>query len=335
MTGGGATSCDRAVAAPLPGAVVSGRPLVPLRGSVERWLPAAALSLALLLPLFSPSPDALAAWPFLISLVLFGLPHGAADGLLLFRSRHGSERASLALRYLGLLLLAGAILAVAPAAAVILFLALSMLHFGGADAAHDLPRRASDRSRRLWAVARGGLLVGLPFALYPDAAWAPFGRLTSTLGSVASLGSPALRVGGLAVVLAALGSLLLYLRSARDDGPRAEAWVETGLIVALCTTTPPLYAVGVYFLVVHGFRQSAELGAKLAPAGAGEQSLGSRLVRTHLAALPLLVPSLAILTLAALSLGIREPIDLAATSLGLYIAGTLPHHWLHAEPPRG
>lgn len=305
---------------------------IPLQ-STERprsWIPLAAILAATFLYLTANRSADLSPWPFLLSLVFLGLPHGAVDGLLLIRGKRSRRRLRILLVYLGLFGLSATLLLYMPTATIIAFLLLSVAHFGLADAEIDLPEEATLLKKRLWALSRGLLVIGLPLALSPSLAWAPFFRLTSLLGGTTSFTEEALRFAGmLATGLAVVaGSACAFGNHA--ERPRRQAWLETAALTLLLSVTHPLFAVGVYFLALHAFRQCDLLGRKLDPAN-GSGSLGLRLFRTHVASLPLLIPSWLLLGAAVYWLNVRGPYDVAILGIGLYIVGTLPHHWLHND----
>jgi Brp/Blh family beta-carotene 15,15'-monooxygenase len=249
---------------------------------------------------------------------------------LLVRRHRGRGLTRFAVRYLGLFTLAAVLLVAIPGTAILGFLILSAIHFGRADAEFDLPASAGNQARRLWALSRGLLVIGLPLAVSPLQAWDPFARLVSLLGGDAPLSAGFLRALGLAATVIAISAGTACALRKAGERPLRRAWFESAALLLLLVLTHPLFAVGVYFLAVHAFRQSVDLGAKLSPAG-NRASLGRRLFRTHLASLPLLVPSWLIFAAAAFLLAVRTPYELAVLSLGLYVIGTLPHHWLHSD----
>ena len=330
MSSGGAVAVNASDGGP-------SRPLAPCRPRlkdvapfVERHVPAAGLVVFLSLAhLGGAAAPALTPWPFLISLLFLGLPHGAADGAVLLRSWRVKGLWAVGLAYLGLFGSVLLLFLVAPAFTVLAFLVLTVIHFGLADAQTDLPARAPLRTRRMWAAARGGSVVAVPFAIDPMAAWKPFAHLIGLLGGPTDVSLQFLgATGGIAVAVALLCGIAVAVSPFR---PGQRAWLESALILIVCATTNPLYAVGAYFLAVHAFRQCAGLGADPAIGGAPGDSLARRLLRTHVASIPLLIPSWVLLLTIAAALEAWSAYDLAVLSLGFYIVATLPHHWLQGH----
>lgn len=301
----------------------------------ERVLPSAVLATSAGLFAFFPEARLPAApLPFLLALVFLGLPHGAADGaLLLTRGRQQAVRASVA--YLAVIAATVLLLVVAPTWSLLAFLALAAWHFGSADAAE---RRLRGELANLWAIGRGGIAISVPFAVWPAEAWAPFSRMTELLGiGSAGLDLQAVAiVGAVGAVAATACCCVAYLRCRRSalvrGGITRVDVMETTAIGAVAFYSHPLYAVGAYFLMIHGFKQSAVLGEELG----STPSLRSRLVRLHWFALPLLVPTWITLLFVAWWVGVDTLWDLAALSLAIYVVTTPAHELLHRRlvPPR-
>ena len=170
-------------------------------------------------------------------------------------------------------------------------------------------------------------MVSVPFAVDPTAAWAPFARLSELIGSPAADAMGWMQpVGAIASALA-LAALVPCAVAPRMRRPRTFEWIESGLILGLGLIADPLLAVGAYFLMVHGFRQSAALGGELA--SEREPSLGRRLAALHRAALPLLIPSWLALAVLILLIQPTAARDLAILSLAVYVVATPPHHLYH------
>ncbi|MEM7583158.1 MAG: Brp/Blh family beta-carotene 15,15'-dioxygenase [Acidobacteriota bacterium] len=295
---------------------------------IERWLPSAGLAAALLICLAFPYVGiALTPGPFLIAAIALGLPHGAADGVILLRQLRWRARLARISGYLTLMVLAAVALVRHPEITLIGFLMLSWWHFGAADARGLSNDRIPAWYKGSWGFGRGGLAIATPFAVDPIAAWAPFTRLAELLGTPATLEMTWVGPAGTAATGAALLSLSLSAAVPATARPRAFEWIETGLILMIGLLADPLFAVGSYFLLVHGFRQSALLGSELMASRAA--SLTDRLIAVHRAALPLLIPSWLGWALLTQWSKPTDALDLAILSLAIYIIATPPHHLFH------
>jgi len=289
------------------------------------------------------APDlarAAAPWPWIIALLVFGLPHGAADHLVNDRDRvrHGQRGGAVGfLWYGGWMLLAAGLVVLLPHLAVIAFLALTAWHFGAADL-HDLtgpPGEATRRRRAWWTAAwtRGALVVTIPFAVNPLASWAPFALATQADVEpdllTAFRGSAAVLAGACFVIACLVGPRLAI---GRRTG--ALVIVETAAAALLLAVAPPLLAIGTYFLGIHAVRHTFRLARHDevldVPAAA---STMARLVAVHRIGVPLLVPSLVVIGLWAWWIDGLSPTSIAAASIGFYLVATPPHHRLGLRLP--
>ena len=184
--------------------------------------------------------------------VIAGVPHGAVDHRVarpLLRPRLGRAWfAAFTVLYLGA---AGAVLAgwaVAPAASLLVFLTLSVIHFGAEDA---------NGRGRLAIVVRGGAPVALPILWHPDRTE----RFFAVLGGTPDLFA-VLHLASWAWLAAALAHLAIpALRPAPGHAPGRE-WVELGALLAVFAFVPPTVAFAFYFLAVHSPRHVAELAER-------------------------------------------------------------------------
>ena len=283
--------------------------------------------------------------PFAASLVLFGLPHGSVDHLVPSRlaGRAADARAVLAVVLL-YLVLSGLCLALwftAPAAAFVLFVCVTVFHWGAGDL-HALLSFGPDgldgtgrAARVLLVLLRGGLPMLVPLIFFPDAyrgvMTAAAGLFGADATALSGAFSPAFRLAA-ALALAAVAGLFL-LRAAGDLGGRRGALVpvafESSLLFAFFSVVPPVLAVGLYFALWHAPRHVARL-VLLDPAGARYLRAGRpgrALARFARDAAPL--TGLALALLAGLYLAVPratgDPGSLLAVYLVLISALTLPH----------
>lgn len=308
------------------------------------WLATAALALVFLAG--ASVPMRLQYLPLLASAVLFGIPHGAVDHLVVPRLRGTAPRPGLLLRiaggYLLLAVAAAALWWVAPAAAFAGFIALTWFHWGQGDlytllaleGALHLRTRAQ---RALVVVVRGGLPMLVPFLAFPSLYREGAEALVAlfrpeALGTLAWAWNPGFRwlMGAGFGALAVLGLALGLGRAPPGDHA---AWrrdaAETLLLAVFFATVPPTLAIGTYFCLWHSPRHIARL-LVLEPGGATGLRGGGVVValgRFARDAAPLSAAALGLLALFAFSVP-HTPGTLAA-SAALYLVGlsalTVPH----------
>ena len=247
---------------------------------------------------------ALGPLPWVVALGCVGLPHGAADFAVSHRVWQGWPLAIVWLAYMAVMAAVLAGFAVATMPMIVAFAAVSCWHFGTAHldtaiASCSDGRVPQSAPRMVAALARGCLVLAMPLAAWPAATAAvaaDLAALSVGRGPAADLFPPA------AVRVAGLGMAAVSMAAAAAEGlvairrPRSRrAWLkglgELAVIASLGWWTDPLFFVGFYFLVWHGWRQMEPLAVSLT--GARPRSwaaLGRAAVRIHLAALPLLVP---------------------------------------------
>jgi Brp/Blh family beta-carotene 15,15'-monooxygenase len=279
-----------------------------------------------------------AAVPWLVSLVIVGLPHGAAD--LAIARRLGGTAAALRL-FAGYIAVMGLVFGgfvFFPVPLVLLFTAVSIWHFGMAHAdCQSPPIAAALWPRMLAAVARGAPVIGVPLACFPAETCDIVARLLALTGGGAAatpLAPAVIRMAGF-LLMAAAGAALLLEAVASSAVPGAArrslaTLVDLAAITAVGATTDPLFSVGLYFLCWHAWRHLwllAPLVAAVRPTNSA--ALGRAILRLHLAALPLLVPTWAALLGAWWWLSPHHsPRDLAILSLAVYLVVTPSHDLL-------
>ena len=291
-------------------------------------------------------PQAVRFAPFVLSVALFGLPHGAVDHLVPLRLGDVSLRRSLAVVSVVYAILGGlylAVWAVAPAISLLAFLLLTWFHWGQGDAfalrAFGEAAHLRTRSDRWLAiVVRGGLpmlvpLIGQP-AGYRRVVDGIVGLFDAT--AAASL-APLFRVQvrqslGAAFGVICLVSLLWGYRHVRRGDAGIEGWlwdaVEIGVLWLFFWLVSPVFAVGLYFAVWHAVRHIGRLAIvdpdSRAALDAGEWP--TALGRFYRDAAPLTVASLALFA----GLYVWVPTDGSLEALlAIYLVGiavlTLPH----------
>ncbi|MFC7019881.1 MULTISPECIES: Brp/Blh family beta-carotene 15,15'-dioxygenase [Haloarcula] len=309
---------------------------------VPSWVVTLLLA-ALFLAGASLSP-ALQYAPLVLSVVVFGLPHGAVDHLAVARTRGVPPDVRAVARVFGLYVALGGAYAVlwflAPAVAFVLFIALTWFHWGQGDlfslvALADADHVRSGGQRVATVVVRGGLPMLVPLLAFP--AW--YRRVAGDLvGLFAPGASAALDVvfrpdvrAGLAVAYAAVlvATLAVGYARASDRAPWLLDAGETLGLVVYFALVPPVLAIGVYFCLWHSLRHVARL---LAVDDRAATALRNRhparaLGRFARDAAPLTVASLALL--AGLAVLVPDPPQTVPEWVALYLVFiavvTLPH----------
>ncbi len=282
-----------------------------------------------------------AAWPFLISMVLVGLPHGAIDFTLSSRLHgKGNFQGHVTTVACYLLIMATLILlaVTAPLAFLILFAVISFWHFGHADT-HELKTTSTERGlspivNAVATLGKGLLILGIPMGVQPAATADVVQRFLFILGStdvpsvtaIASIGSVAL-----IAALSILAILLVARPMARGKKRGHYEFLQLTVIAASLLLFHPLFAIGIYFLLWHSWRHMGRLRQVMFDAST-TRGVFSDLVTLHVRALPLLLPTwLAYIGLAAWRLESWNAFDAAVLTLVIFAVVTLPHHRLVAQ----
>jgi Brp/Blh family beta-carotene 15,15'-monooxygenase len=349
----------------LPSAAVHDRPLGPDAPAAEagrlawgaRILPWTALAAAAVLGLADPGiTDAAAPWPFVIALVAFGMPHGAADWSVAAELNHTRGFLARLLGFTGYLALMAASLGLImwqPGVSALLFLLLTVFHFGMADATAVHADHDGPVARWGLVLGRGLLLLATAFAAHPADAWSPFARIGEALSpwphhawqpDLARLQQLAV-VGSIAGAVAATCSVIARVRAGHARAAMLDA-VEHAMVATVAMTANPLFTVGCYFLGVHAFRHTRRLACTHAVIDAPDATRGraaaegarapliGRILRVHVLSLPLMwVTALGLVPLCWL-LGWNGACTLAEASIALYMVTTLPHHLLGLQLPQ-
>ncbi|MFB6140797.1 MAG: Brp/Blh family beta-carotene 15,15'-dioxygenase [Halosimplex sp.] len=233
------------------------------------WLPVAAATLAFAAGLSVPR-----AWryaPLAVSVVAFGLPHGAVDWAALPRAATGRlDRRWLAVVGLVYLAFGGAYAVgwfVAPFPAAVGFLALPWFHWGQGellplDAVVGADHLDAPRRRALTVALRGALPMGAPLLAFPDRYRAVLASFVAPFGGTVPARPPAPDVR-LAVGAALVGLTVATLAGGSRAAANRRAWAvdagETVLLWAYFLVVPPVFAVGLYFCCWHAPRHVARV----------------------------------------------------------------------------
>jgi len=246
--------------------------------------------------------------------VLLGLPHGALDALIALRVRGGRGRSSILAAYLGLAGLTVLFWSLWPVAALLVFLLLSLIHFGRGDVPHA---RRGDALIELEVGVRGGLPLVLPMVFSPREVARIFAMLVDAPEAKveAVIASSALPLG-LVWAAAALTLAILWLGK-RGAGARMDL-AELAALISAFALLSPLLAFALYFGAWHSMRHLLVLHSWL-----GERDRSAVLKRGA----PVLAATLLLGTLGYVWTA-GQPLDERAFAQVLFIglaALTVPH----------
>jgi Brp/Blh family beta-carotene 15,15'-monooxygenase len=277
--------------------------------------------------------EQVAAVPWLVSLFVVGLPHGATDWAISRQTWGRQATVRLALAYLACMAGVFAVFVTAPLPVIAVFASVSVWHFGMAHADGQSPPIADSASLRgIAAVARGGLVLGVPLACWPDATAgvvADVCRLVA--GDERLVDASVVQAAGLVAIGLAVAAFAIEAAGAwRQPAERrrtVETAVELAVIALLGVTTAPLFSVGLYFFWWHGWRQMRLLAPVVVGAAPSDpRALVESLAAIHRVGLPLLVPTWLVLAAAWWLLSpAHSARDLALLSLAAYLVVTPSH----------
>jgi len=306
------------------------------------WVALASTAAAVLA--FGAPSRGLQLLPFAVSIVIFGLPHGAVDHLTLpWAYGEPPTRRWLAIVG-GLYFVVGLAYAmiwfVAPLAAFALFILITWFHWGQGelhplvelvDSTHLRTRAA----RALTVAARGSLPMLVPLVAFPEEYRWVVARLvglfeTGDLAALDPVFSPAGR-GAVAALVAALLVASLVVGSRSGEGRKT--WlVDAGELVFLTAyflVVPPVLAIGVFFPCWHSVRHITRLLLldNVGSARLGEGNPAGALARFGRVAAPLTVGALLVfggLALAVPAASLSGPDLFAVYLVGIAVV-TAPH----------
>lgn len=186
-------------------------------------------------------------WIIALPVGIFGLSHGGADPWILRQLADVNGHSPILSTAL-YLVLGGLFLGLVwffPLLALLVFLALSVWHFGYTDAAYLSEKRNNTLIVLTGSTAIIGPVLGHPVQTGQLFAWLLDRNLDGVVGALEILG-PGL---GIAWVLA-FGVHVYQTRAAFD----AVAFLELALVATAMVLLPPLLAFAFYFCLVHSIR---------------------------------------------------------------------------------
>ena len=309
----------------------------------------ASIALALVFP--GVARAASVQWsPWLLGLLLLGIPHGAFDhkvGVELRRLGGDSPppRAKVGPGfYAAYLAAAAAVMAtwfVSPGVASVSFLVLAAAHFGQGDVYWSRQFGLAGRStsvgyRGALLLTRSLIPIALPLLAFPLEFAGAGDELASRLFGRRSWSVPSAGINtGLAVLAVIIGVQLVWAAwlGWTGDGPSCRSAAgdiaETMLLVAMFTIVPPVLALGVYFNAWHSLRHVARL---LTIGGSTRDLVASghllpAFVTFERQAIPMTGAALAMMIGLGLVVGrsLMSVVDLGLVALVGLSALTLPH----------
>lgn len=181
----------------------------------------------------------------LAGIVLIGLPHGALDGAVAMHLglvNKFSTMVRFVIIYVGLAALVVGTWVVAPSVSLIVFLIISMLHFGAGDAKHG-----DGILRFAETLAHGGLAIVGISQFHRSEVDGIFTYLINQDTAVIWLAINVLTVGVIIAILVCVS------QAVKDDKWSATSF-ELVILGFVYWLAPPLLGFGIYFCLVHSAR---------------------------------------------------------------------------------
>ena len=269
---------------------------------------------------------------WVVALFVFGMAHGSMDIVIIKKYDKNQTLFDTGKKlgwYLLLMLASGFGLMMFPLVTVLSFFTLTAIHFGEADLTSfsDFFSKSPELPKS-WAWLKGSLVIALPCYFYPRESWEPFGSITAIPGSESLdliLQTFSLSLLSLLFLLAVIG--FLKYRGKIISYRSLFFFLESIIAIFWFLFTPPLLAIGGYFLCMHATRHMQKLMCHFYPNK--EKSIFSKQVKMHFDSLAFGIPAilfvLAWAPFMASGSGIHK---IAYASIGFYLISTLPHHIL-------
>jgi len=189
----------------------------------------------------------------LLAVVFIGLPHGAMDGALAIHlgwMNRPIKAVIFLLAYVGLAALVVSMWLVTPTVGFLIFLAISMFHFGRGD----IVPRAKDH-QLAEVLMRGGLVLAGISLFHQSEVDSIFEVLIGSNTAIVWFFLQA--IGVLTLVL------IPYVIISKSQEERTAASVEVIGLLALFAIAPPLLGFAIYFCGVHSVRHFKHMGTML------------------------------------------------------------------------
>ena len=212
--------------------------------------------------------------PFALSLIFFGLPHGAVDHLVPGRLLGGGVSVGsiivVALLYLVLAVVYFVFWTFSPVAAFVFFIALTWFHWGQGDLYSTVTFLGAldpvpPILKFLNVLVRGGLPMLVPLLAFPEVyrnvAKSIVGLFSDAAGWDWVFGSYFRSAAGITFLVLVLITLAwgYVVSSSQDKTAWALDAAEIWLLAAYFVVVPPVFALGMYFCLWHAPRHIARL----------------------------------------------------------------------------
>ncbi|TVR27367.1 MAG: hypothetical protein EA390_13910 [Balneolaceae bacterium] len=206
------------------------------------------LLMAMFFPVFTES---IAIWVVLVSVFLIGIPHGAIDHIMAAEifglNQTLKDHLLFYASYLLIMMLVGALWYFAPVAGMILFLAISIYHFGQADMEDFMVRKPGNW---IWHNARGILIIGLIVFVKPSVTYPIMAEAMRIDEAIFAGWMPDATISaGIIITAYALLAMIGYLLG-RFKNP-GRFFSDSLILAGLLIITGPLIGFALYFALWH------------------------------------------------------------------------------------
>lgn len=200
-----------------------------------------------------------APWIVVLSVFLIGIPHGAIDHVVsseLFGTGQNLKGHLLFYgSYLIIMLLLGLIWIFIPVAGMIIFLIISIYHFGQADMEDFL---ISKKKNPMWYIARGFFLIGLIVFSSPDVTYAIISTAMNISSDLFYSMMPPRNLS-LLIILLIYASFILSSVLKKEIQDIKIFILESTVLVFLFLISGPLIGFALYFAIWHSSGHIVEL----------------------------------------------------------------------------
>lgn len=201
----------------------------------------------------------IAPWIVVISVFLIGIPHGAIDHLVsseLFGTGKSIKGHMIFYSsYLFIMLLLGLIWIFIPIVGMILFLAISIYHFGQADMEDYL---STEKKSPLWYIVRGAFLIGLIIFPSPNVTYPIISSAMNVSLEQFDLITPSNK-RALIFILILYGSFIIKSILKREIPDLKIFIFESITLILLFIISGPLIGFALYFALWHSSGHIVEL----------------------------------------------------------------------------